>query len=263
MARIDVKNGFSFTFANINLNGIYEAVDYVASSTVFQARYGGGSNDTFRGSGFSYDALGEPTGGVVTSYQATLTGRVIFTVAGVAAPATSLVAAARTAGNGDDIALMRSFLGEADAFNGSSGNDSFSSYGGNDRLIGGAGDDRLDGGAGDDLLIGGQDLDLLTGGTGRDTFRMDRASDSAEFARDTIRDFKPGIDKIDLSRIDANQSAPGNQAFKFIGGAEFSGRPGELRFMSRSVLGDVDGDGNADLAINLRASSLSASDFLL
>ena len=72
MARIDVKNNFSFNLANLDLNSIYEAYNYVASGTVFQAQYGGGSSDTFRGIGFTYNALGEPTGGIVTSYQSML-----------------------------------------------------------------------------------------------------------------------------------------------------------------------------------------------
>src|SRR4051812_8529603 len=74
MARIDVKNGFSFNLVNLDLNSIYEAYNYVATDTVFQAQYGTGYSDTFRGFGFSYNAVGEPTGGTVTSYQAVYGG---------------------------------------------------------------------------------------------------------------------------------------------------------------------------------------------
>ena len=37
-------------------------------------------------------------------------------------------------------------------------------------------------------------------------------------------------DHIDLSRIDADVYAAGNQAFTFIGTAAFSGTPGEVRY---------------------------------
>ncbi|TGS51809.1 RTX toxin, partial [Mesorhizobium sp. M1D.F.Ca.ET.183.01.1.1] len=60
--------------------------------------------------------------------------------------------------------------------------------------------------------------DTLTGGAGSDTFYYGSAiSDSpASAANDTITDFVHGVDKIDLSSIDA-AAAPGDQAFLFGG----------------------------------------------
>lgn len=63
-----------------------------------------------------------------------------------------------------------------------------------DMLQGGHGKDDLRGGAGDDLLIDGFEADQLYGGAGADTFAF--AFDDKE---DTIRDFNPGEDRIDLS----------------------------------------------------------------
>ena len=114
MARIDVKNGFGFNLALLDLNAIYEAQTYLSTSTVFRADYGGGTSDTFRGSGFTYNVLGEPTGGLVTSYQGMGFGQVVFTVTGISTSAAALAQAARSGSNSDDLALFRSELGGND-----------------------------------------------------------------------------------------------------------------------------------------------------
>jgi serralysin len=49
---------------------------------------------------------------------------------------------------------------------------------------------------------------------------------------DVVADFNRGQgDRVDLSGIDANIVASGNQAFTFIGTAAFSGAPGQLRYV--------------------------------
>jgi hypothetical protein len=87
---------------------------------------------------------------------------------------------------------------------------------------------------------------------------------------DHILDFTPGTDKIDLSRVDANALAAGDQAFAWIGSNAFSGAAGELRaFQSGGnwiLEGDVDGNGSADLVVMLDLQGptpLGAGDFLL
>ncbi|CAN0589134.1 unnamed protein product, partial [Laminaria digitata] len=67
---------------------------------------------------------------------------------------------------------------------------------GKDDLEGSAGNDTLDGGNGKDVLNGGAGDDTLTGGNGNDTFAFDE-----DFGNDTITDFKPGNDQIDLSNV--------------------------------------------------------------
>ncbi|MFN7053195.1 MAG: M10 family metallopeptidase C-terminal domain-containing protein, partial [Gemmobacter sp.] len=69
-----------------------------------------------------------------------------------------------------------------------------SGTGGNDILAGSAAADRLLGGAGDDILMDGAGVDVLTGGAGADIFVM-----SSDGGVDTITDFTPGVDRIDLS----------------------------------------------------------------
>ncbi len=148
------------------------------------------------------------------------------------------------------------------------GGDRDTLYGGddNDVLWGGAANDILFGESGNDRLIGGLGRDILTGGSGNDVFRFDSVDDSppSSSQRDVIEDFGNGADLIDLRRIDANETQPGNQAFVFIGSAPFSDVAGQLRYVPGMVSGDTDGDGSADFAIRLDGNPvLDASDFLL
>jgi serralysin len=76
-------------------------------------------------------------------------------------------------------------------------------------------------------------------------------------------------DTIVLNPIDANTRTPDvDDAFTFIGTAAFHGVAGELRYTASGantlVLGDVNGDGQADFALLLLgAISLTKSDFVL
>jgi Ca2+-binding RTX toxin-like protein len=140
---------------------------------------------------------------------------------------------------------------------------------GNLILFGGAGNDTIMAGDGADLIIGGGLSDTLFGGPGADTFRYDAASNSTAAAPDLIGDFTSGTDKFDLSRIDANTNAAGDQAFTWIGGAAFNGVAGELRSYNQNgyiwVEGDTDGDGDGDLVITLHLGTVALvhGDFLL
>jgi serralysin len=135
---------------------------------------------------------------------------------------------------------------------------------GNNILNGGAGADQMFGGAGNDVLIGGAGRDVLTGGTGRDVFRFVSPTETATGThRDTIRDFELNVDRIDLSAIDASVLSAGNNAFRFIGAAQFSGAAGELRYADGIISGNIDRDLAAELQIQVDVSLLSANSFLL
>jgi Ca2+-binding RTX toxin-like protein len=125
---------------------------------------------------------------------------------------------------------------------GLAGNDSLKGFGGGDTLYGGTGADTLEGMDGDDTLFGqnGQDWlnggagdDDLYGGNGADTFHWWQTNETGatRATADAIYDFNRAQgDVIDLSDIDANVYAGGNQGFTFIGTAAFSGTPGEIRY---------------------------------
>jgi Ca2+-binding RTX toxin-like protein len=114
-------------------------------------------------------------------------------------------------------------------------------------------------------LNGGLGRDLLVGGPGADTFSFTSVADSSATAfRDTIDDFTRGLDRINLSSIDANLLLNGNQAFTFLGAGLFRGLPGDLRFAGGVVQADINGDRVADLHIVVDGiAALAASDFFL
>ena len=134
-------------------------------------------------------------------------------------------------------------------------------------IYGGVGRDTLNGGDGNDILVGGSDRDDLTGGLGADMFVYALASDSTAAAQDRIRDFNAAQgDKIDLRQIDANTLVNGNGVF--VLSAAFTRVAGQLVLTQIAggylVAGDVNGDGIADLQIEVRTSDLlNASHFLL
>jgi Ca2+-binding RTX toxin-like protein len=65
------------------------------------------------------------------------------------------------------------------------------------RLMGNANGNTLDGGEGNDILYGNGGADLLVGGAGNDIFGFLKLSD----AGDTVQDFTPGTDMIDLQGL--------------------------------------------------------------
>jgi Ca2+-binding RTX toxin-like protein len=137
-----------------------------------------------------------------------------------------------------------------------------------DSLRGNALANRLDGGAGNDWLLGGGGADMLEGGLGNDRFVFAAAGDSGVAAMDTILDFTHGQDRLDLTRIDANVVAAGDQAFAFIGNAAFSGvdATGQLRYddVAGILYGSNDADDAAEFAIALTGlPALVAADFVL
>jgi len=129
------------------------------------------------------------------------------------------------------------------------------------------GDDIFVGSTGADRIIGNVGADTMTGGAGADIFDYNT---STEGAWDVITDFVSGVDKIDLSTIDAIPvgGGGGNEAFIWIGTGAFTNSQGQLRYSvtSEGVVfsGDWNGDGVAEFNVTLLGlTSLSASDFYL
>jgi Ca2+-binding RTX toxin-like protein len=137
-----------------------------------------------------------------------------------------------------------------------------------DKIAGGAGADKLVGGAEADVLVGGLGGDALYGGAGNDRYVFNDVAESTETSFDWIRDWNVG-DRIDLSAIDAHAFGPGDQAFIYIGAADFSAGGGQLQVRTTGssntlIRGDIDGDGVADLTIKLAGNpGLGGSSFIL
>ncbi|TKB93287.1 MAG: calcium-binding protein [Nitrospira sp.] len=138
---------------------------------------------------------------------------------------------------------------------GNSASNALSGLDGNDQLKGGSGNDLLDGGSGNDVLHGGSGADALIGGLGADIFKYKSVSESpAGSGKDVIIDFN-GLgtavsDQIDLSTIDANALAAGNQAFTYIGGAAFTAA-GQLRYAGGVLSGSTDADTAPEFQVQL------------
>jgi hypothetical protein len=70
---------------------------------------------------------------------------------------------------------------------------------------------------------------VFTGDGGAGRFDYDSLFDSRPAAADVITDFSRAQgDRIDLGTLDANPEVSGNQAFRFIGAAAFTGA-GQVR----------------------------------
>jgi Ca2+-binding RTX toxin-like protein len=143
---------------------------------------------------------------------------------------------------------------------------------GNNLLDGGGGNDVLNGKDGNDTLIGGLGADSLVGEAGRDVFVFRNVNESrpGQANRDFINGFENGLDRIDLSQIDANSLTTFNDAFTFIGTAAFSGVAGQLRWFTfgggnfNIVEADVNGDRVADMQIFVNLTNvMEAGDFIL
>ncbi|HEX7944658.1 MAG TPA: right-handed parallel beta-helix repeat-containing protein [Phenylobacterium sp.] len=157
---------------------------------------------------------------------------------------------------------------------GGDGNDSIWGAGGNDTLVGDAGADKLQGDAGNDSLAGGAGNDTLDGSAGADTLGGGAGADMFTFNTlepkgEVITDFsRADGDRINLSALDANSVATGNQAFTFIGAGAFTKVAGQLHYevsgADSYLAGDTNGDGIADFRILMKGvNSFTASDFLL
>lgn len=149
--------------------------------------------------------------------------------------------------------------------------------GGNDTIFGRAGDDQLEGGNGLDILVGNSGRDRITmseTAAARDLIRFLSLSDSTANALtcDRVQQFDKGglatDDKIDLSAIDANPLAAGNQAFIFKGAGAFTAARGEVRLVVAGadtlVHIDTDTDAAAEMIIRIEGvTGLTAADFIL
>ncbi|MBA9036734.1 choice-of-anchor Q domain-containing protein [Rhizobium leguminosarum] len=228
-----------------------------------------GGNETFKGLGGS-DVL---KGGAGADVLDGGTGNDTASYAGSDAVNVDLATKVASGGQatGDKIAGIENLTGSSynDVLTGGNG--------GGNVLTGGAGADKLDGGAGNDVLIGGAGKDIMTGGIGEDTFILKAPTETGSgLNRDGITDFQHGVDKIDISAIDANGSAAGNGTFHFQAqeNALFDHKAGALAWHYDDHAGtasdvtviqaDMNGDGIHDFEVQLKGLvHLGAGDFLL
>lgn len=142
---------------------------------------------------------------------------------------------------------------------------------GSDLMFGGTGNDTMKGGDDNDTLEGGAGGDGLTGGGGIDKFVYRATAESLTGGYyDSITDFKHGLDKIDVSLIDARTANSGNQAFSFGGARSSFSAAGQIKTAFDAannltvVSFNTDNDGAAEMVIDLTGKvTLTAGDFVL
>ncbi|MBB3134049.1 serralysin [Rhizobium pisi] len=234
-----------------------------------------GGNETFKGlagndvlkGGAGADVLDGGYGNDTASYEGSSSGVNVNLATGAASGGHA---------TGDKIVSIENLTGSSydDVLTGgNNGGNVLNGGAGADKLDGGAGADKLNGGDGADVLIGGSGKDIMTGGLSSDTFVFKAATESASGSnRDIITDFQHGVDKIDLSAMDANGSALGNGAFHFLAqeNASFDHKAGALTWHYEDkadatvIQGDLNGDGVRDFQVQLHGHvQLGAGDLIL
>jgi len=101
------------------------------------------------------------------------------------------------------------------------------------RATGNGLDNVIYGNSAANILIGGGGRDTLIGDAGADRFVWNSTAETGVTVptMDVISDFNFAQgDRIDLSGIDADTYAAGDQAFRFIGQGAFTGTPGEINY---------------------------------
>ena len=138
---------------------------------------------------------------------------------------------------------------------------------GNNLLDGGDGNDTLSGGTGDDTLTGGAGRDVMNGGAGSDLFVFNSLTDSGltSTTRDSISSFVSGVDRLDLSALDADSASAGDQAFSgLISGSQAFTAAGQLKLVAGVLYANTDADAEAEFSVALAGvSTLAMSDFVL
>lgn len=150
----------------------------------------------------------------------------------------------------------------ANSVPGTAGNDTLAGTSASDLMLGLAGDDTLKGGAGNDVLDGGLGRDALYGEAGADTFRYTQVDDSyrdynpgGATASDTLYDFTPGQDKLDVRALGITGLGDGHAHTLYItasGGKTYI----------KSADADANGHRFEVALLGDLSATLNASDFL-
>ena len=216
--------GFEFTILS---DTIQIPAQQVVIDQVVVDQWGGNNVLSVGGSGLNPGFNGPPTAGTMDYLTISSSLQPSFTALGFAVSGADFGAAAHSASNTDDIALVQSmFTGNdlvvlstgADVINVGAGRDLVSDPGGADTInagaggdlvLSGSGDDLVHGGAGNDVLIdtsgndrlfGGRGQDFIWSGTGNDTQGGGAGADTFVFSagdgRDVVTDFQLGVDKM-------------------------------------------------------------------
>ena len=125
------------------------------------------------------------------------------------------------------------------------------------------------GGPNENNFVSGYASQNMWAGPGANVFTYLSTANSAPTAPDTITNFDPAKDVIDVSRIDGDLTAAGVQSFTFIGTSAFDGDAPEVRTQQNAdgtteVQAALAGDTSPDMQIDLTGNqTLTAANFAL
>lgn len=206
-AVIGAANSSSLSVLRINPDGTLSVTDHVIDT--LDTRFAGVSAlDVVQAAGWTFVVAGGRDGGVALfallgdgtlvhlqsiADSATLTLDSISALAAVVVGGElQIIAASETEPGLSVFAMPLSALGAS--LSGSEAPQTITGDAAGNVILGGPGNETLRGLGGRDILKDGAGSDTIWGGTGADIFVL-----SADGAQDTIQDFEPGIDRLDLS----------------------------------------------------------------
>lgn len=256
------------TTYGFNSNAGNAVYDFAANPFPYLSIYDAGGLDTIDLSGFtasnfidlhagSFSSIGQaiPSAGVINVARANLADDLGFALSRVTQRQVDGVAGSRMDYAEASIAAQTGVSGiratNYDNFSIAYGTQIENATGGSarDLLWGNELANVLRGNGGDDVLNGFEGADTLYGGNGRDVFQFSHIESG-----DRIADFTRG-DRIDLTGTGVDMT--------FIGGGAFTGVAGQLRYSDGYLTADVNGDGVADLSIQVMGNpSLGNNDIL-
>jgi Ca2+-binding RTX toxin-like protein len=223
------------------------------SSTSIVFRMENGIQLRIIGTGFVFDAQGEPTAGTVTSVQTrTSTGAVMDNLTGLSLRLVDLQSAADAF---DGWRFQEWLMKTSDTVNGSAAADDIYGFGGND---------TLNGSGGDDFLVGGEGKDTYNGGSGYDQLSFDDAYHQGNAIRGVTINAAAGsaVDQFGNTEtftsiesfrgtqfVDTFKGSSASEDFMGLGGADkIDGGSG---FDTVRYHRDVRKGGNAGVTVNL------------
>lgn len=210
MAVVSPGTVYPIDFRLLDVTGILTGTNAVRTSTAYTVDYGGGTRDEFTGSGFTFSANGQLTGGTITGFKQYVSGSLVGSADGAAASAAQFMTFVKA---GDTVGAVLFILSGDDTLNGSNYSDYLAGGDGNDLIFGNTGDDTLIGNAGNDVLNGGAGSDTALYGSSVANFSLTKTANgwtvvdkTGSFGTDTLISIETASfsDKsVNLNSVDA------------------------------------------------------------
>jgi len=214
---------------NADNAAMYQGGATIATRSVTSLTYNNpsGTKVVLTGAGFTYDGLGNPTGGTIstiTLYDSTLTTQMVA-IAGLSLSLTAFHTAwLGVGGSGDDVAFL---VGAGnDVMTGSSNADVLQAHEGDDLIDAGNGDDYIDPYKGNDTIIGGTGSDMLSYSWGLNDPAITKGI-TVDLTKTTVidpwgfTDTFSGIERVRSTRFaDTLVGNTADNVFEALGGAD-------------------------------------------